>query len=288
MDKRERAETFRLRLKRAMQQERLSQSALARAVGVDRATISQLLSAEAPRLPSGQLIAELAATLRVSADWLLGLTHQVEPAAAVLAASLQITDAPRSPVDANLLAWFREAEGYKVRHVPGTLPDLLKTEEVVRFEHEAEAIKTSEQAVGHARDELAYSRRPETDFEICFSLQALDEFAAGGGVWGALAEPARARQLRHMARLLDELYPRLRLYLFDLRERYAAPYTIFGPLRAVLYVGQSYFVFTSSEHVRALTRHFDDLVRAAVVQADAAAAHAGHLAQSLEKGAPTA
>ena len=53
-----------------------------------------------------------------------------------------------------------------------------------------------------------------------------------------------------------------------LRTHYSVPYTVFGPMRAAVYVGQMYFVFNTKEHIRVLTRHFDDLVRAAVVQAN--------------------
>jgi len=69
-----------------------------------------------------------------------------------------------------------------------------------------------------------------------------------------------------MIELCAELYPTLRWFLFDGRERYAAPVTIFGPLRAALYLGQMYLVLTSTEHVRTLTAQFDDLIRGAVVQ----------------------
>jgi hypothetical protein len=64
----------------------------------------------------------------------------------------------------------------------------------------------------------------------------------------------------------DALYPSLRLFLFDLRETFSVPFTVFGPQRAALYLGGIYFVFSSNEHIRVLTRRFDDLVRAAVVQ----------------------
>jgi hypothetical protein len=37
-------------------------------------------------------------------------------------------------------------------------------------------------------------------------------------------------------------------------------------LRAALYIGQMYLVLTSAEHVRTLTRQFDDLIKGAVVQ----------------------
>jgi hypothetical protein len=40
----------------------------------------------------------------------------------------------RSPNDERLLTWFDEAQGYKIRYVPSTLPDLLKTEDVIRYE----------------------------------------------------------------------------------------------------------------------------------------------------------
>jgi hypothetical protein len=69
-----------------------------------------------------------------------------------------------------------------------------------------------------------------------------------------------------MAALVDELYPSYRWFLFDGRERYAAPYTVFGQKRAAIYVGSLYFVFTSTEHIRQLTQHFDDLIRQARVQ----------------------
>jgi hypothetical protein len=72
--------------------------------------------------------------------------------------------------------------------------------------------------------------------------------------------------MERMIALTEELYPSLRWFLFDGLQRYAAPVTIFGPQRAALYLGQMYLVLTSSEHVRTLTAHFDDLIRGAVVQ----------------------
>jgi hypothetical protein len=54
--------------------------------------------------------------------------------------------------------------------------------------------------------------------------------------------------------------------LFDGRRRFSAPLTIFGPHRAALYIGQMYLVLNSQEHIRLLTRHFDQLIRSAVLQ----------------------
>jgi hypothetical protein len=69
-----------------------------------------------------------------------------------------------------------------------------------------------------------------------------------------------------MIGLIEELYPACRWFLSDARDRFSAPITVFGPLRATIYVGQMYFVFNSTEHIRALTAHFDGLIRAAKIQ----------------------
>jgi hypothetical protein len=81
-----------------------------------------------------------------------------------------------------------------------------------------------------------------------------------------------------MARLLDDLYPSFRLFLYDGRQRYSVPYTIFGQLRAAIYVGDMYLVLNATEPIRTLTRHFDQLIRAAEVNAHEAAAFARALA----------
>ena len=69
-----------------------------------------------------------------------------------------------------------------------------------------------------------------------------------------------------MIDLLRELYPTFRWFLFDGRQRYSGAMTVFGPRRAAVYFGQMYYVFNSTEHIRALAEHFDDLIRGAVIQ----------------------
>ena len=76
IDKRDRAALFRSRLLQGLAERGLSQSELTRSVGVDRSTISQLLGGAGARLPNAQIVAECAAALGVSADWLLGLTDR--------------------------------------------------------------------------------------------------------------------------------------------------------------------------------------------------------------------
>jgi len=270
-DKTARAALFRTRLQEAMMRTGMTAGALARASGIDRSTLGQLLADDGARLPNGQTLAELARELRVSSDWLLGLAGAPQMASDVLEGSMTIAERSRTPLDENVFRWWQEAAGSKIRYVPTGLPDPLKTDRVLEHEFDHATGKTPSQAIFDARQKLAYARLPETDLEICMSVQTLSSFVGGVDVWDGLAAPAREEQRAQMAGILDELYPTLRLYLFDARRTYSAPYTVFGSRRAALYVGQMFFVFNTTQHVRALASHFDRLVREAVVQADAAA-----------------
>ena len=69
-----------------------------------------------------------------------------------------------------------------------------------------------------------------------------------------------------MIELCEELYPTFRWFLYDGRQRYASAVTIFGLERAVLYLGQMYLVLNNRRHVMTFVKHFDDLIRVAVVQ----------------------
>jgi hypothetical protein len=74
-----------------------------------------------------------------------------------------------------------------------------------------------------------------------------------------------------MAEAVDELYPAVRLFAFDLRQRYSVPFSVYGHSRVAIYVGQRYLAFTAPRYIQLMARHFDDLVRAAVVQGHEAA-----------------
>ncbi len=271
MDRREVASQFRARLAEAMQGAGISQSLLARRVGVDRSTLSQLLSGEGDRLPRADTVAGLAGQLQVSLDWLLGLSQERRLGAEILHESLEIAPSPDAPVNPGLERWFEEATGYKIRHVPTTLPDLFKTDEVVRHEYRDFVGLSADAAIAASQGELAYSRQAETDLEICAPLQDFQSFARGEGLWCGLGAAARRRQVERLVGLSEELYPGLRLYLYDGLSHYAVPYTIFGPQRVALYAGQLYLVFNTTEHIRTFNRHFDDLIRAAQVQPTEAA-----------------
>lgn len=280
MDKRDRAALFRLRLGEAMERRAETQSGLARMIGVDRSTVSQLLNPRTTRLPNAQVVAECAGALGVSGDWLLGLSDLPEQAAELLESAMQVRRAARAPADEQILAWQKEAEGYKIRHVPAVLPDVLKTEALLRWEYEPYLGRTTEQAIGAARDRLAVLKETMSDFEIAMPLFAVESLATGTGYFRDLPGDIRREQIAHMLALHDELYPAMRIFLFDARRLWSAGLTVFGPLIGVLYLGQEYLVFRDRERVRQLAGHFDLLVREAHVSARAWPAHLQALSAS--------
>lgn len=270
MDRRDTAQRFRERLREAMERGRVNRSTLAARIGIDRSTLSQLLSPEADRLPRADTAAAIASALNVSLDWLLGLSQQAKLGADILNESVEVKLSADAPVDESLAAWYAEAAGYKIRHVPARLPDLMKTEEVLDYEYREFAARSADRAIAVSHGRLAYVRLPETDIEISQSRQSLESFTRGEGVWRDLPLAARREQLDHMIALMDELYPTLRMFFFDGRTHFSVPYTVFGPQRAAVYVGQMFFAFNTIEHIRVLTRHFDALVRASTVPAHVA------------------
>lgn len=280
MDKRDLADLFRERLRQIVGRAGLNQSRFAAQIGLDRSALSQLLGGQTTRLPRAETLLAIARSQNVSLDWLLGLS-QDEGLTGEIRASFEIEE-PASGGDRTLLArWHAEAAGTKVRYVPAGLPDLLRSEELIEYEAGI-TNRSLEVEAGEAQFRLEYNRRPETDMEVCMPRHVLEIFAAGMGVWSGFSAAMRRAQLRHMAALLDDLYPAFRLILYDGRARYSVPYTIFGIHRAAIYVGDMYLVLNATEPVRALTRHFDGLIRAATVHAHEAATFARALAEKID------
>ena len=266
MDRRETVEVFRRRLGEVIAHAGLSRAAFAGRIGLDRSTLSQLLSTDNLRLPRAETIAAIAASEQVSADWLLGLSQEGQIGTDVVGQDFEIAAGAASPADERLQRWHAEAVGYKIRYVPTTLPDLLRSEEVIEFEYREKGHNVPQARLQQAEARLAYSRRPETDMEVCSSFQSLEGFARGEGIWRTLPVPVRRRQIESMIGLVDELYPTFRWFLFDGLHHYCPPMTIFGPQRVAVYFGNMFFVFNSTEQIRELTSHFDNLIRAAVFQ----------------------
>ena len=174
--------------------------------------------------------------------------------------------------DTLLERWHKEATGYKIRYVPAQIPDLLRTADVIGYEYSGRAAPSPSWQLRNAEFRLDYTggRRP-TWRSACR--------ASGWSCWrrdtatgaGSTARRAQA-QLGYMAELVEELYPSFRLFLYDQLRTYSIPYTVFGPQRAAIFVGEMYLVLNATEHIRSLTRHFDNLIRHAVVSANESAA----------------
>ncbi|MEO1190666.1 MAG: helix-turn-helix transcriptional regulator [Pseudomonadota bacterium] len=266
MDKRETIATFRNRLREVMEQNDESQASFARRLGLDRSTLSQLLDEDRDRLPRAETIIAIATAAQVSIDWLLGLTQEGKVGPEVVQRALEIETEAGSPIDHRLQRWHDEAAGYRIRYVPSSIPDLLKTEAVIRYEHRHFPGDVSQGLATASAVRLQQARLPDREMEMCSPIQMLESFARGEGIWRDLPWPERREQLEAMARILDELYPSLRWFLYDGLVTYAVPFTVFGPLRAAVYFGSMYFVLNTTEHVRLLSRYFDELVRLARVQ----------------------
>lgn len=265
MDKRNVSGVFRERLKLLLAREGVNQAAFAASVGIDRSALSQLLSGAAVRLPRAETLVAVASQHKVSLDWLLGLTND-ETLGSDLRETFAIEE-DTGGVDETLLAkWHAEAIGTKIRYVPAGIPDLLRSPALIEYES-ARSRRSRESQIDAAQHRIDYSRRLETDMEACMPRHTLEIFARGMGIWNEMPKVARRSQLDHMASLLDDLYPGLRLYLYDGRARYSVPFTIFGPVRAAVYIGDMYLVLNATAAIRALMLHFDNLVRAAEVNA---------------------
>jgi transcriptional regulator with XRE-family HTH domain len=264
-DRAELVRLFRERLLAVMSRSGLGQSAFAASVGIDRSTLSQILSPANDRLPRLESVAAIARVGQVSLDWLLGLREVEAQEPGLLTDSLSIERDAISPVDERLVRWHEEAAGYKIRHVASSFPDVLKTEEVIAFEYEHFIALSPQKRIEITRSRLDYLRRPETDMEAATAMHVIASFARGQGRWQGLEVAVRRAQLEHLVALCEELYPRFRWFLYDGRELYSAPITIYGPIRAAIYIGQSFLVMQSRDHIRALIGHFDQLVRAAKV-----------------------
>jgi transcriptional regulator with XRE-family HTH domain len=267
MDKRIRADVFRTRLQEAMSLKKVTRSALSRAANVDRSTIGQLLKNDYPRLPNAQLAADIANILSVSTDWLLGLTNRPEVPGDIVAAAMSLSPAERTSADEQLLEWHREAEGYKVRHVPATLPDILKTERMLQWEYASFREKRLPEAFAAMQNQLQWLSSGVSDYEIALPLHEIEACAAGTAYYKGVSRDVRFEQLNFLANQCDQMFPRLRIFLFDAHRVFSAPVTVFGPNLAVVYVGQCYLAFREVERVKSLTNHFDWLVREAIVDA---------------------
>lgn len=245
----------------------VTRSSLSREAKVDRSTIGQLLKHDHPRLPNAQLAADVAVALGVSTDWLLGLTNRPETPGDIVAAALSLSPAERSSADEQLLEWHHEAAGYKVRHVPATLPDILKTERMLDWEYASVRKSRLPEAFSAMQDQLEWLSSGVSDYEIALPIHEIESCAVGTAYYKGVDKSIRLGQLNYIADQCDLMFPRLRIFLFDAHKVFSSPVTIFGPNLAVVYVGQCYLAFREIERVKSLSGHFDWLVCEAKVDA---------------------
>ncbi len=268
MDKRRLADIFRSRLEALFERSRQSQSAFAQAIGVDRSALSLLLSGKTTRLPRVETLLLIAERHNVTLDWLLGVSEDEGVTGAMLSSgTIETSEDDGASL---LMRWYAEAAGTKIRYVPARIPDLLRTTDVIAYEASA----SHQSAVAQVEDavfRLDYNRAAGTDMESCMPFQTLEQFAEGSGIWSDLPKRMREAQLAHMTALIDELYPSFRLFLFDGRERFSIPYTIFGSTRVAVFAGQMYLVLNSAETIRTMQMQFEGLIRHTRVHAHEAA-----------------
>ncbi len=271
MDKRDIGQIFRDRLAVLADRYDGNLSAFAKVIDLDRSALSQIMAVGSTRLPRAETLCRIAAAHSVTLDWLLGLSSSDTLGAEMVPAG-EIEEPSAGAPDTQLSRWHREAIGYKIRYVPKRIPDLLRLDEAALYEFSSPRQPSDpETKIAEAHEQLAYTRRPETDMEVCMPRQVVELLAAGQGAWSGLPLSLRRQQLRYMAELQRELYPTFRLFFFDGLTTFSAPYTLFGPTRAALYLGELYLVTNSTEHVRVLTRHFDNLIRQADIGPDRSA-----------------
>lgn len=262
MDKRDLARIFQERLKMLVTRADTTRSAFAALVGIDRSAMSQLLDGRSTRLPRVETLLNIAERHSVSLDWLVGLSHD-EGITGELKPSFEVEEGDAEGRGL-LFKWHAEAAGSKIRYVPQRLPDIVRIEPVIAYE--TELIRDNYQMkFSGAKFPLDLNRQPGTDMEICMSIQTLEDLARGHGIWKDLSKSVREEQLKQMAAVLEELYPSLRLFLFDGRQNFSIPYTVFGPYRAAIFLGEMYLVLNAPESILAMQRHFDRLVKGAKV-----------------------
>lgn len=287
MDKRDLAAGFRDRFRQIVAAETDGLSGFIRDIGIDRSALSQFLDPRHDRLPRAETLRRIAEARGVSVDWLLCLENAPE-GRQTLSTSYQIESASSEDGSSPLERWHAEAEGHKLRYVPSRLPDMLEMPSP--SVHDGPDIPDQ-----NAENENVFGGLDleDRDIEIAMPIQIVEDLALQRGAWrDTPAERCRA-QLEFMAHTCRTCYPGLRVHLYDGALVFSAPFTVFGKMRAALYIGGSYLVITTPEQVRGFVKRFDFLVRQSIVNPDVVhetflrlAGESGGHSQDLSTGQP--
>ena len=268
MSQRQFREIFHHRLAESFANLGVSRAELCRRTGIDRSTLTQLLKTDDMRLPRADTVAALAEGLNVSADWLLGLSNQIFPSSQIVHNLLRVESIDTySPIQEPIYNWHLESFDHKIRYVPQTLPDQLKTLDMIVFEYREHLSRQEIETIMQDETRLQYTDIRGRDFEVSCSIQTLDMFVQGAGIWGQMDLKSRKAQIEHMVTIVEESYPDFRFYLYDPIRMPSPQLTVFGRQRGAIGVGNLYFSYTTPEHVEALIGHFNQLIRNATVKA---------------------
>lgn len=268
--KTEHSTQFRERLNALLFKRKMSRNDFAALAGLNRSSISQLLSDTTTRLPRIETIVQISRALGVSVDWLLGLDDDAKlPAdaaedAATARAKFQVSSIKQEQFS----RWRENYGGMKVRYLPTTFPDPLKSDENLAWQykdHPEITVAEAQEGIAHRR---RYLSRPGADMEVCTSVEIIHAFAKGEYLWGELPDAFRQRELDHMIEVYESVYPTFRWFCFDARDNFFAgfPVTIFGQRYASINLGQKFLLSQDEETISELTREFDSLVKVAVLQ----------------------
>ena len=258
---------FRRRLDIVMARAGTSPAAFARRAGIDRSTLSQLMTDDAPRLPRAETLMALAQAAHVSVDWLLGLSQREEVGAEIIEAMLQIETPDHLPADDHFMRWLNEAEGYRIRTVPLALPDFMKTEAVLRLEYGG---GLRQRGAGAARRRAGAARlhaqaRPRRR-GLRGAAVALGARGRAGPVGRASARGPPGAAPRHGGHLPRRLSRACGSISTTCATSMPRPSRSSGRSAPCCSSGQAYLVLNGSDHIRMFARRFDDLIRRAAVQ----------------------
>ncbi len=254
MDRRELSAEFRTRFRQLLADVSDDIPGFLRQTGIDRSALSQLRDPKLDRLPRAETLRSIAETTGVSVDWLLGLDNAREGRQEMTESKALLADDPAAGLSP-LTRWHKESAGHKLRYVPATLPDML-------------SLTTRDDGTEGEEKVLTGFDLSEVDLEIAMPIQTLEALASRNGIWNDLSQSTADQQLGQIQKLCEEFYPALRLHLFDATTHFVAPFTVFGRMRAAVYVGNAYISVTGPEEVKFFTRQFDGLVRASKVAPD--------------------
>lgn len=265
------ATCFRNRLNELLFKRKLSRNDLVSLTGLNRSSVSQLLSDKAKRLPRIETLVQIARSQNVSVDWLLGLSEQNQPMAGHAEHEALDSWNPfrfASIREEQFARWREDYSGMKIRYFPTTLPEPLKCEEMIEWQYAGHPEVSVEEAIEGIRYRRNYLSRPGADMEICSSVEMIQAFANGDYLWREIPAALRQKQIRYMVEHYETLYPTFRWFCIDARQNYLAKYpvTIFGQKHACLYLGATFLSTSDAGTISELTRQFDGLIKIAVMQ----------------------